>query len=57
MCFQNAVTVETGLSDFHKITITIMKTFLKKKKPKIISYRDYKIFSNISFLYEVLGQL
>ena len=27
MRFQNTTTVETGLSDFHKMTITIMKRF------------------------------
>ena len=57
MSFQNTTTIETGLSDFHKMTITIMKTFFKKKKPKIISYRDYKHFSNISYKQELLGEL
>ena len=32
--FQNTVVVETGLSDFHKMTITIMKTYFKKKETK-----------------------
>ena len=27
MSFQNTTTVESGLSDFHKMTITIMETF------------------------------
>ena len=57
MSFQNTTTVETGLSDFHRMTITVMKTFFKKKKPKIISYRDYKNFSNISFRNELFGRL
>ena len=30
--FQNSVTVETGLSDFHKITLTVMKVFYKEQK-------------------------
>ena len=30
--FQNSVTVETGLSDFHKMTLTVMKVFYKNKK-------------------------
>ena len=25
--FQNSVAVETGLSDFHKLTLTVMKVF------------------------------
>ena len=44
--FCNSCSIETGLSDFHKMTISILKTDLKKKKPKIITYRDYKNFDN-----------
>ena len=29
-CFQNSFLVETGLSDFHRMTVTVMKTFFKK---------------------------
>ena len=57
MSFQNTTTVETGISDFHKMTITILKTSFKKKKPKIISYRNYKKFSNTSFRNELMEQL
>ena len=57
MSFQNTTTVETGLSDFHKMTITIMKTFFTKKKPEIVTYGDYKHFSNISFRNELSAQL
>ena len=41
-CFQNSITFETGLSDFHKMTITVLKMFFQKQSPKIITYRDYK---------------
>ena len=30
--FQNSMTIETGLSDHHKLTISILKTFFKKKE-------------------------
>ena len=33
-CFQNSVTLETGLSDFHKMILTIMKAFYIKTKAK-----------------------
>ena len=46
-CFQNSQTVETGLSDCHKMTISVMKTFIRKQVPRIISYRDYKKFDNV----------
>ena len=28
--FQNTLTIETGISDFHKMAITVMKVFYKK---------------------------
>ena len=37
--FQRSTVFETGLSDFHLLTITEFKT-----RPKIIKYRDYKNF-------------
>ena len=30
--FQNSSAVETGLSDFHKMTVTVMKTTFEKHK-------------------------
>ena len=40
------MTIETGLSDFHKMTVSVMKIFYKKQKPNIIRYRNYKNFNN-----------
>ena len=39
--FQNTNVFETGLSDFHKLTVTVLKSHYPKQKPNIISYRDY----------------
>ena len=44
--FLKAKTVETGLSDFHKMVVSVFKTSFKKQKPKIVTYRDYKHFDN-----------
>ena len=52
--WQSANVIETRLSDFHKIVITIIKTTLRKLKPKIINYREYKIFSNDIFRGPIL---
>ena len=52
--FQNPCAIETGLSDFHKLVLTVMKTTYKKSQPKIIIYRSYKYFSNESFREELL---
>ena len=48
-CFQHPCTYETGVSNFHKMTITVMKVIFKKQKPKIIFYRNYKNFDKKSF--------
>ena len=55
--FQNSVTVETRLSDFHKMTLTVMKVFYKKQKPNIVTYRNYKYFSNESFMLDVKNSI
>ena len=51
--FQNSAIVEVGLSDFHKMTVAVLKTYFKKNNPTIISYRDYKHFSNFDFRAEL----
>ena len=38
--FQNYCAIETGLSDFHKLVVTVMKTNYKKSQPKVINYRE-----------------
>ena len=53
---QNSGVIETGLSDFHKLVVTVMKTTFKKSKPKIITYRSCKYFSNDRFR-EALKQI
>ena len=55
--FQNSQTIETGLSDHHKLTITVMKAFFPKQSPVIISYRDYKHYNEDMFRNELLGKL
>ena len=47
--FHSSSVYETGLSDFHKLTLTVLKTFHVKHKPKIIQYRDFNHFDNASF--------
>ena len=47
--FQNTVAVCSGLSDFHKLVLTVLKTSFDKSKPCEILYRDYKNFNSESF--------
>ena len=51
--FCSSYVIGTGLCDFHKITVSVMKMHYRKLPPKIINYRDYKKFSNGNFLNSV----
>ena len=55
--FLKSHVIETGLSDFHKMTVAVMKTTFQKLAPKIIHYRDYKNFCNDSFRQVLLSKL
>ena len=57
LSFQNTITVETGLSDFHKMAVTVMKTTFPKAQPKVIYYRDYKNFDLAKFRAELREEL
>ena len=56
-CFQNTMTMETGISDFYKMVITVLDFFKKKQKPKIIQYRNYKTFNANLFKEELNYEL
>ena len=47
--FQSALTIKMGLSDFHKLIVTVLKVKHEKVPPKIIHYRDYKNFDSNKF--------
>ena len=49
--------IETGLSDFHLITLTIMKKTFKKQRPRIINYRSFKHFFNEEFRNSLIDRL
>ena len=55
--FQNTTLIETGLSDFHKMTVTVMKRFFKKNEPVTITYRDVKDFDGDKFMNDLRTQL
>ena len=50
MSFQLTLTVVScGLSDFHKLVMTVLKTTFSKNKPREIVYRNYKYFNSQNF--------
>ena len=55
--FQNSSVVETGLSDFHKMTVTVMKTTFEKLKPRVYYFRNWNEFCNETFRTQLLTKL
>ena len=55
--FQNTNVIATGLSDFHKMSVTVLKNTFPKAPPKVINYRDYKNFDEQAFKYELRTKL
>ena len=47
--FQHTTALSTGLSDFHKMVVSMFKASFEKRAPKQITYRTYKDFDQIRF--------
>ena len=41
LSFQSTKTISTGLSDFHELVLTVLKTSIVKNKPREIQYRNF----------------
>ena len=52
-CFQDSVVIETGLSDFHKISATVMKMYYTNQKPSIVHYRKFKNVCSDFFIKDI----
>ena len=57
LSFESTSVIETGLSDFHLMTLTVMKKSFKIIQPRIINYRSYKHFSNDTFRKDLIDKL
>ena len=55
--FDETIVLESGLSDFHKLVVSILKSYFKKEDPKVIYYRDYKYFDNKILSNELENEL
>ena len=55
--FQNTLVVTTGFSDFHKMTVTVLKTEFVKSDPIQINYRDYKKYNAVNFSEDLWNRL
>ena len=55
--FQDGSVFETGLSEFYKLTTTILKQYFPTPKSKIVNYRDYRNFRNDEFRAELDNEI
>ena len=55
--FKNSCTIKTGLSDFHKMIVTVLKNYFQKREAKVINYIDYQNASNKEFRQQVLKDI
>ena len=49
LSFQNTCAIDTGLSDFHRMIVTVMKNTIPKSKPREIQYRNLKKIDKDTF--------
>lgn len=45
-CFEDSFVIESGLSDFNKTIISVMKTTFQNLKANTVCCKDYTRFSN-----------
>ena len=55
--FHNTDTFETGLSDFRKLTFTVLKQHFPKQKPRVVIHQQYKNFRYDCFKIELENAL
>ena len=55
--FQNSCAIETGLSDFHRMVVTVRKAYFQKRKPKVVTYGDCKNFSENDYRQKITYEL
>ena len=55
--FQSTCVLQTGLSGFHLMTLTVMRKTFKKMHPRVINYRSYRDFSNETFRVSLINNL
>ena len=55
--FMKTITISTGLSDFHNMIVTVLRTKFPKREPKVLLYRDLSKFIIINFRNELREEL
>ena len=52
--FQTTCVIETGLSDFHRMTVSVLKMHYRKLPPRIIRYRNFSNYHNANFINSLI---
>ena len=52
--FQNTSTITTGISDFHKMVITVLKATFTKSKPLLIENLNRLTKKNLKLILKIL---
>ena len=55
--FQNTTVLSSGLSDCHKMIVTVMKSTFPRNEPKIVYYRDHKSSIERKFRNDLKNEL
>ena len=55
--FKHSFVIETGLSNFHRMAVAVIKSTFEKLLPGAVNYRDYKYFENCRFRADFLSKL
>ena len=55
--FQSTCVLDTGLSGFHLMIMTVMRKTFRKMRSRVINYRSYRYFSNETFRVSLTNNL
>ena len=55
--FKHSCVIKTGLSDFHRMIVTVMKATFEKLQPRVVNYRDCMYFEDCRFWADLLSEL
>ena len=48
--FESTCVIETGLSDFQRMIVSVLKMRFQKLPPRVMSYRDFSNYDNANFI-------
>ena len=55
--FHNSMTIETGRSDHHKMTVPVLKFYFRKKEHGALNYRSYRKMNENLFRRDLINLL